>query len=457
MNTAVVFAGKRLGSKLDPYKPEIDDLLERQRYFYHKQRFNAQRMWEYLYEEKGYTELKDSYQLIQRYMREKKRESQRNGEDKGSLPLLWNPGEAQADFGEADFIMPNGEVKRWKYFVLSFPFSNRGLCMIMPGETYECVAEALQAMFLLIGKVPNLIVFDNATGIGRRICSMLQENTRFVEFRTVYGFRSRYCNPCSGNEKGNVEAAVSYFRKHLMVPTLTIEGDPEAWSKEYLLNKSFSLRVDEKHYIKNEAVGRLFEEDLAVMHSLPSSYNVATFTHVKLAGDGKVRIGDTVYAVSSEYAGEHVILEKKAWVLNFYTEKAAFIVSLPRFYGKSDEVVFDKIQMLKSLVRKAGGAWENSYVRADMDSPVLVDYIDKLDNKSRRTLISDFAVVSEEYGYADAEHAMLNIVENGHKPDKSSLRAICSRIADFPLDKSENPTGADLKKYDGLLSISGEA
>ena len=55
-------------SKLDPYKPTIDRILEdeEQRRVPRKQRFTAKRMHSYLVYDLGHVELKDSYLLVQR-------------------------------------------------------------------------------------------------------------------------------------------------------------------------------------------------------------------------------------------------------------------------------------------------------------------------------------------------------------------------------------------------------
>ena len=48
------------------------------------------------------------------------------------LTLVWAPGEAQADFGEADFYL-NGVRTRLFYLVVTFPFSNVGLAQVFRG------------------------------------------------------------------------------------------------------------------------------------------------------------------------------------------------------------------------------------------------------------------------------------------------------------------------------------
>ena len=63
-----------------------------------------------------------------------------------------------------------------------------------------------------------MLIFDNATGVGRRIGDVIHETELFSRFRAHYHFRVRFCNPYSGWEKGNVERKVNYNRANLFVP-----------------------------------------------------------------------------------------------------------------------------------------------------------------------------------------------------------------------------------------------
>ena len=46
-----------------------------------------------------------------------------------------------------------------------------------------------------------MLIFDNATGVGRRIGDVIHETELFSRFRAHYHFRVRFCNPYSGWEK----------------------------------------------------------------------------------------------------------------------------------------------------------------------------------------------------------------------------------------------------------------
>lgn len=193
------YVKKTRSSKLDPYKREIDELLEKEAKsnYFHKQHLTATRVYDILVKEEGHSELKTSYQIIRMYVNKARKKLKRESNITGTSHLVWHPGEAQADFGDADVIY-NGEQVRLKIFVLTFPYSNKRIMLLMPGENCECVCLALQTIFTFIGGVPKRIVFDNATGIGHRIKDILEVNAGFTRFRLVYGFSTSFTNPKAG-------------------------------------------------------------------------------------------------------------------------------------------------------------------------------------------------------------------------------------------------------------------
>ena len=82
-------------SKPDPFKPVIDKWLESDRVTPRRQRHTAMRVWHRPRDEHGHG---GSYQLVQRYVRQRKRGWGDPGD--GFMELRWEPGVMQVDFGE---------------------------------------------------------------------------------------------------------------------------------------------------------------------------------------------------------------------------------------------------------------------------------------------------------------------------------------------------------------------
>ena len=120
-----------------------------------------------------------------------------NGE--GFTELVWPAGTAQVDFGQAEAIIA-GIRQVMHIFLVTFPFSNMRFVQAYRGETAECVAHGLRTVFEHINAVPRHMVFDNATGIGKRVGTRVVETKLFGAFKLHYRSESRYCNPYSGHD-----------------------------------------------------------------------------------------------------------------------------------------------------------------------------------------------------------------------------------------------------------------
>ena len=186
---------KKRAKILDPYRPLIISWLEGDRSVWRKQRHTAHRIWARLTTEEG---VKVGESTVRAYVRTLREELGHS--DAGDyLDQRWVPGEAQADFGEADFSVRGVKV-RLSYFVLTFPYSNIGIAQVFPGENAECVCRALRNVFEFVGGVPGRIVFDNATGVGRRVCEGVRTTELFGAFAAHYNFAFSFCNPNAGHE-----------------------------------------------------------------------------------------------------------------------------------------------------------------------------------------------------------------------------------------------------------------
>jgi transposase len=102
-------------SRLDPHKQLIDTWLKEDQARWRKQRHTAKRIHERLKQESpGFN---CSYNIVQRYVKAVKSQLR---SQRASQELVWHPGEAQGDFGEADFIEGGVQVRK-KYLILSRP------------------------------------------------------------------------------------------------------------------------------------------------------------------------------------------------------------------------------------------------------------------------------------------------------------------------------------------------
>lgn len=439
-------------SKLDPYKSIIDKLLEKECDYFHKQHFTATRMHEYLFVNLGHKELEHSYHLVRKYMLSYRNSRKREYDSPGSMKLVWHPGEAQCDFGQADFYDPDGTLVRRHYLVLSFPNSNKAVYEILPGENGECVCQGLLDFFIFLGFVPRVIVFDNATGIAKRICNIVQQSELFTRFRLHYRFIARFANVCSGWEKGNVENKVGTLRRNLLAPPLQISYPIQTFNKEVLIPESFAFRDEEPHYEKGVSGNELYKLDEENMIPLPPTpFEVARIEPRKSNNTGIVVIDNVhSYVLGSGHSSEDVLVAKGAWDLRIYSRDGHFIKSFPREYGSIPTQTYDIEAILSSLVHKPN-AWLNSHVREAMPLGGFRDYIDASESNTKKNAIYMLNECADRFGFGNASIAANQLCKDGKIPKQEDIFALCNRMVSFPLELSENATNVSLSMFDALL------
>lgn len=385
--------GKRM---LDEYRQVIEGWLDEDARNWRKQRHTARRIWQRLRDEFG-VECCES--TVRHYVCELKRE--RRSLKENYLDLVWAPAEAQADFGEADFYVL-GARRRLSFFVLSFPFSNMGFAQIFPSENAECVCQALRQIFEHVGGVPVRIVFDNATGVGRRVCDAVRATETFTAFAAHYGFAYSFCNPASGHEKGNVEGKVKYIRSNLFVPVPRI-SKIESYNRR-LLGKCGALA--KRHYLKGEPEDQLFVEDRVAMMGLPAQpYDVVRYVTRRADKQGKVCVdGRHFYSSDPALAGQGLIVGLRATTVSVFTAEGEHVCDHERAYGKGPTDTTNPASQLPLLAMKVG-AWRNSEVRASVPDD-LRRFMDSLGRKELGESLRLMRAQADERGWDAAVAAM---------------------------------------------------
>lgn len=438
---------KEYPSKLDPYREQILQWMEEDKGVWEKQHHTAKRVHERLQE--LHSEYDCSYLLVQRFMKKVKEENQ-NQSNQGFLELEWHPGESQADFGEVECLY-RGERVRKKYQTLSFPYSNNSLSQMFDGENAECVCQGLKNIFEANGAVPTLIIFDNATGVGRRMGEVVRQTKLFAQFRAHYGFLVRFTNPDAGHEKGNVENKVGFTRRNWFVPVPQFD-DIEEYSRSML---SMHLKkAEELHYKKLVPIKELFEHDRKAFLDLPlTPFDVVRYVYVKADKYGKVQIdGNHFYSSAPEYGSRTLLVGIRAYTIDIYGSDSQLIVSHERQYGKLRTDSSDHRTSLAVLSRNVG-AWANSGLRTMMPETVR-DFLDRQEKALLKDALRTIHLISVDYDVDHAIHAFeLAIAQDGQSP-LADAAVFAARLADLGIDGAPE-SGPDLKLYDSFL-VSGD-
>ena len=335
--------------KLDPFKADIDAWLTEDKKAKRKQRHTAKRVYQRLGKEHPGV-FTCSYRTVAGYVAKRKKEI--FGQRAGYLPLEHIPGEAQGDFGDAEYY-EHGQLSNGKYLNLSFPHSNQGYFQLFKGENQECLFEGLISIFEHIGGVPPRIWFDNTRTI---VTGVLKDGGRtltddFLRFSEHYRFEAVFCNVEAGHEKGNVEGKVGYHRRNWLVPVPHLEGLTE-FNQELL--KTCDLDADREHYRKEGTIAGLYAADKAALLALPAvPLDVGKYLTVRTNGYGRFYLGNGLheYSVSPQHANSRVLVKITAGEVIALDKSHQPIVRHQRLYGDSRQQSMQWLPYLTQLSR----------------------------------------------------------------------------------------------------------
>jgi len=248
-------------SAIERYRPIIDAWLEEDQSRPRKQRHTAQRIYERLRDEQGYT---GSASSVRRYVAWRKQ-----GQGEVFVPLCFAPGEeAQVDWGEAT-VIHNGVERKVQLFCMKLCHSHAVFVRAYERANLESFLDGHVRAFAFFGGVPKRIAYDNLKSavvyVGRGRERRL--NRRFVELRSWYLFDSRFCNVAKGNEKGHVENLVKRSQRTFLTPLPEIQ-DLDALNAKLLGNCLAELdRTD----AEGQSYRTLWEKEKPCLLALPAA------------------------------------------------------------------------------------------------------------------------------------------------------------------------------------------
>lgn len=428
----------RGGGVLEGHEVFIDQVLEADKHAPRKQRHTAQRIFDRLVAERDY---KGSYRTVCKYVRQWRQD--RQSDVKAFAELEWAPGSAQVDFGHVQVLDSFGTPVTLAMLVVSLPFSNARYGQLYRGENAECVCHGLATIFNHLGFVPSKVVFDNATGVGRRVGKVISESALFKAFRAHHRFSSAFCNPYSGNEKGSVENAVGFIRRNLLVPVPNVV-DIDAFNQD-LLQRCDELG-DREHYRKGRQIRDLLATDRSEGLSLPRAQFTPARLETRIADkEGRVKIGGTLYLASPALHGLAVTVSIHHDHIEFFDADGELVRTLPRDYTHSATTITHAAPLL-SLVATRPGAWGESPLRSHMP-PALVMRLDAEPFEGRkRALIQMNRAVDSGCDFEAVTQAALTLTGRGDRIEEGPLTLLAKRA---PGEHEENPE-VNLGIYDAL-------
>jgi transposase len=328
-------------TRLGPFIPIIDQILEEDCQAPKKQRHTIQRIFDRLKAEHGFT---GGYTIVKDYVRDKKIRLR-----EVFFPLKQEAGTSQIDFGQATVIIA-GVKQKAHIFCMALPYSDAMFLKAYPTEGFEAVADGHVSAYKFFRGIPPEHLYDNMSTVVKSFCRGLgRELTEsFLALRSHYLFRSHLCNVGQANEKGVVENLIGYSRRNFLVPVLSF---PRWEAFNDYLETQCNKRLLLKASGKDKTIGALLEEERKCFLPLPASEFEACRTESRRVSSlSLVRFKNNSYSVPVEYAYREVIIKAYVFQLKI-CHKDTVIASHKRSYLRGD-FVFNPIHYLLLLQRK---------------------------------------------------------------------------------------------------------
>ena len=292
-------------SKLDPFKKDILQMLEKHRY---TGRQVFQRITENGFEG-GFTIVTDYVRKI------------RPTQTTPFLKLVFAPGEcAQVDWGSYGTVRVGSTTRRLSFFVMVLCHSRMMYIEFTVSQTMEHFLGCHQNAFQFFGAVPQKIMVDNLKSavLKRTVGRAPVFNPRYLDFAGYYGFTIVPCNVGKGNEKGIVENGVGYVKKNLLNGLCISDFGIMAPVAQNWLDTVANVR---SHRETGRRPVDLFQEEKPILQRLPlEPYDIGVVKQARASRQFRVTIDTNRYSVPAQLAGVGLTVKLYPDRLCFYHE-----------------------------------------------------------------------------------------------------------------------------------------
>lgn len=283
---------KRRGSKLDPYKAKVDQMLT-------DGVWNAMVILREIQAE-GYS---GGITILREYIAPKR--ALRPG--RATVRFETEPGEQlQTDWGEISVEIA-GEPIKVHFIVNQLGYSRRFHFWCTDSEDAEHTYEGLIRSLEYFGGVPEQVLVDNQK------CAVLDHpaggrprfNERFLDLALWYGFTPRACKPYRARTKGKDERMVGYIKGNFFVRYRSFES----WAHlNQLAEQWLAEEADPRvHGTVNEVVAERFAREQPFLHSLPDQrYDTSYRETRQVAWDSYINVRGNRYSVPADLVGQTV-------------------------------------------------------------------------------------------------------------------------------------------------------
>jgi transposase len=347
----------RRASKLDPFKPAIDEMLRADLDAPRKQRHTITRIYRRLIEEHQMRDV--SYPVVRAYVAERRpqiRAEAGRGPAEVFVPQSHRPGaEAEVDFGEVAVRLAGEQVNCF-LFCLRLSFSGKAVHRVSLSGGQEAFFEGHEHAFRVLGGVPaGKVRYDNLKAAVAQVLGFSRarvENERWTAFRSHWDLDTFYCQPglAGAHEKGGVEGQIGWFRRNHLVPVPDV---PSVQALNAVIDQWDADDDARRIGSRARTVGELFGIEKPLFKPPPEEpFETGRWFTPRVDRFSQVTVRTNRYSVPARLISRRVRVLLHASHLVIYDGRAE-VARHERLPGKSGARL-DLDHYLEALVRKPG-------------------------------------------------------------------------------------------------------
>lgn len=280
------------------------------------QSFTAQRIYQDLVEEHGFS---GSYDSVKRYIRKIKKRHKRYSDRLTHLPGR----EAQVDFGKSScFVRKNGKYRRVWVFKMTLSCSKHAYEELVEHQDLETFIRCHERAFAWFGGVTEIVTLDNLkSGVLQASLYDPILNRTYMSFASHWGFAANPCIPFTPEHKGVVERDVGYTKDN------ALKGRRfESLEEGNIFLRHWNRRWAQTriHGSTKRQVWTMFREiERPVLRPLVQhAFEYFLPGKRKVDVDGFIEVSSRYYAAPSHLVGEWVIVHhNQQWVKVIWDEQ----------------------------------------------------------------------------------------------------------------------------------------
>lgn len=295
------------------------------------------------------------------------------------------------DWGEVKIFIGE-ELKTFQLTLFTSAKGNYRYARLFPKQDTPCFQEAHTLFFEKIGRVYKTLVYDNMKVAVRKFVGPTEKEPTeaLLKLSIYYGFKYRFCNVRSGNEKGHVERSVEYVRRKAFAFKDRFHTLDKA--NEYLDSVCDALNLKVQSYNDGKSAVEILEIEKEYMLPKMPLFDAARVEELRVDKYSTIVVKGSHYSVPDKLVGKMILVKIYSTLIFCYYEGEK-IAEHDRKYGLNEWSI--KLEHFLNTLKRKPGALANSTAMLQVDPRLKEIYLSYYIKKEKE-FIELFSIINEK-------------------------------------------------------------